>query len=218
MDERIRLVTDADDGPSDGLNKGLSLSTGDVLGCLNSDDYYRPHIFEEIVRVFVKNPSVDCIYSHGTILKSGKTKFQTSDIFSSTRYFSNRGLVLQQSTFFRNSSLRLFQMNFNVNNKSSWDGEFILELFSKGAKFKRVLGNWGVFRIYPASITGSERFKAQIRQDHFRMLSAYTSTNISSMLARRLLLALPVYSLLRRIRNYCFFAAWKLLHETGFRA
>lgn len=217
-DQRIRLVSEEDDGPSDGLNKGLNLATGDIIGCLNSDDYYRPQIFEEVVRAFEKYPGADCIYSHGSILKSGRTKFQTSDIFSNARYFSNRGLVLQQSTFFRNRSLKYFQVNFNVRNNSSWDGEFIVDLYSKGAKFKRVLGNWGVFRIYPISITGSERFKDQISKDHYRMLTSNADMQLGSRIIRKFFIRIPVYSLFRRLRNVCYFFIWKVLHAKGSRA
>ncbi len=218
LDPRIRLIFEKDDGPSDGLNKGLRISTGDIIGCLNSDDYYRPQIFDEVIKAFEKYTDFDCIYSHGFILKSGKLKFQSSDIFSNARYFSNRGLVLQQSTFFRSKSLESLQVNFNVQNRSSWDGEFIVELYSKGAKFKRVFGNWGVFRIYPTSITGSKRFMDQISKDHLRILAAYAERDFRSRVVRTLFLKIPVYSVFRRARNAIFFAEWKFFYSLDFRA
>lgn len=213
LDGRIRINFEKDQGPSDGLNKGLSLCSGEIIGCLNSDDYYRHGVFHEVAKAFLKYGEADCVYSHGSIMESGSTRFQTSDLFSISRYFSNRGLVLQQSTFFRKSSLDRMKMSFNIENGSSWDGEFLLDLAAKNANFQRVFGNWGVFRIYPTSITGSQRLKDKSEKDHLRMYKSHAKVDLLSQISRRILLKVPIYSMFRRVRNLIFFWLWSLYHH-----
>lgn len=59
---RIRIFSEKDDGLYDAMNRGIARATGDVIGILNSDDfYYDEHVLEDINRVMDGQP-VDCIY------------------------------------------------------------------------------------------------------------------------------------------------------------
>ena len=62
LDPRISLVFEKDNGPSDGLNKGFKKATGEVVGCLNSDDFYNQGTFSEVASAFTKYVDSDCIY------------------------------------------------------------------------------------------------------------------------------------------------------------
>jgi glycosyltransferase involved in cell wall biosynthesis len=201
LDPRVKLIFEKDKGPADGLNKGLSMASGAIVGCLNSDDFYLPGIFRQVVWEFLSHPDVDCIYSHGLILQNGKLRFQSSDKFDVARYFSNRGLVLQQSTFFRLSTLKFNQISFNPANKTSWDGEFLVDLARSGGKFRRVLGKWGVFRIYDESITGSGKFRGLAELDNKRILKVQESLGFKMSLVGKILLRVRLFSLYRRFRN-----------------
>ncbi|MEY4432681.1 MAG: hypothetical protein RLZZ44_811 [Bacteroidota bacterium] len=211
LDSRISLVFEKDDGPSDGLNKGFRRASGDIIGYLNSDDYYNQGTFTEVVHAFAKYEKVDCIYSHGMIEKSGKQRFQSSDKFSIRRYFSSRGLVIQQSTFFRKAGLIQNSVLFNPKNKTSWDGEFLVDLASVGGEFRKVRGNWGVFRIHDESITGSQRLKNQTQIDHSRILDLQVSKGLKFSILDKLLKQARIYSVYRRIRNHNIFIVWLLI-------
>lgn len=57
-----RIVSEPDKGIYDGMNKGLGLVTGDVVGILNADDMYAaPDILEKIARVF-EDRRIDSCY------------------------------------------------------------------------------------------------------------------------------------------------------------
>jgi glycosyltransferase involved in cell wall biosynthesis len=52
----LRLVSEADRGIYDALNKGLKLSLGQVIGFLNTDDVYAQGAFHRIAAAFSKAP------------------------------------------------------------------------------------------------------------------------------------------------------------------
>lgn len=59
---RIKLVSEKDSGIYDAMNKGIQLSSGQIVGFLNSDDlFYDKNAIENIVKVF-KEENVDSCY------------------------------------------------------------------------------------------------------------------------------------------------------------
>ncbi|HJU84226.1 MAG TPA: glycosyltransferase family 2 protein [Holophagaceae bacterium] len=56
------LVSERDKGIYDGMNKGLSRATGDIIGTLNSDDlYFDDRALDSVVKAFEAN-DVDAVY------------------------------------------------------------------------------------------------------------------------------------------------------------
>lgn len=61
---RMRWVSEPDNGIYDAMNKGIQMASGDVVGVLNSDDYYYDdRVVEDIANTF-KQKEVDCIYGN----------------------------------------------------------------------------------------------------------------------------------------------------------
>ena len=60
--KRLKWISEKDNGIYDAMNKGIQMATGDVVGILNSDDYFTA---DNVVERFIKefdNPSIDAIY------------------------------------------------------------------------------------------------------------------------------------------------------------
>jgi glycosyltransferase involved in cell wall biosynthesis len=55
-------VSESDKGQADAVNKGFARATGDIIGWLNSDDYYLPGAIDSAVDIFEKNPDVGFIF------------------------------------------------------------------------------------------------------------------------------------------------------------
>ncbi len=61
-------VSEKDRGQSHAINKGFDIATGDLLGWLNSDDYYLPGTLFKIAQTYLENRSAGAIYGHGHIV------------------------------------------------------------------------------------------------------------------------------------------------------
>lgn len=80
---RLRFITEPDRGIYDAMNKGLKLATGDVVGFLNSDDYFTTDdVLQSVAHVF-ESKEFDAIYGdvHYVSFK---------DTAKRTRYYSSR--------------------------------------------------------------------------------------------------------------------------------
>ena len=60
------VVSEKDKGIYDAMNKGIALANGEIIGILNSDDYYADDsIIEKVVRLF---EATDCDAVYGNLL------------------------------------------------------------------------------------------------------------------------------------------------------
>ena len=81
---RMRWVSEPDKGMYDAINKGIRMAAGDVVGIINSDDFYhRNDIFRIVNDSFSANPDIQAIY--------GDVRFVNPDNLDKTvRYYSSR--------------------------------------------------------------------------------------------------------------------------------
>lgn len=58
-----KWISEPDNGLYDAMNKGIQMATGDIVGIINSDDFYhRPDAISKVVEGFQKEP-VDCVFA-----------------------------------------------------------------------------------------------------------------------------------------------------------
>lgn len=157
IDERIYRP---DQGPADGLNSGFRLATGDVLGYLNADDLLLPGTLATVARYFRSSGAQDVYYGHGVVVDGDDNVLRKcfSDSFS-LKYVAHRScVVVQPSTFFLAQAYRKTR-GFNVDNRSNWDGELLVDLALAGASFEKVNAFLSGYRLHGDSITGTGRLE-----------------------------------------------------------
>ena len=174
-DARIKYLFEEDLGPADGLNKGFDFASKDLIGFINSDDYYLPGAIEEVVELFKFNRDCAVLIGHGYKLINGKFKIVVSDEFRSKSYAYGRCNFIQQSTFYNRKVLNLLEVKFNLDNRTCWDGEFIFNISISGGIIKTFETFWGVFRIHGESISGSGRMNDLYLADRKRILEQFLS-------------------------------------------
>jgi glycosyltransferase involved in cell wall biosynthesis len=66
--DRVRWVSERDEGQSDALNKGFARVTGDIVGWLNSDDLYRPGALGAVADAFSRHPETEWLHGRTDII------------------------------------------------------------------------------------------------------------------------------------------------------
>jgi glycosyltransferase involved in cell wall biosynthesis len=166
------VVFEPDKGAAEGLNKGFALATGDIFAFLNSDDVLLPGAIRSVAKTFAQNPDCDIVMGNGfTIDAQGKRirRIRAAG-FTLHRYFYGGATWLQQATFFRRDAFAAVG-GFNVNNRSCWDGELLVDMVRQGARIKYLDQDLALFRIHAKSITGSRRHSEMMKGDAERMFT-----------------------------------------------
>jgi glycosyltransferase involved in cell wall biosynthesis len=68
---RLKVVSEPDSGIYDAMNKGIGMATGELIGILNSDDYYEPKAVEYIVND-KRNDKYQILYGFMRSIKDGE--------------------------------------------------------------------------------------------------------------------------------------------------
>ncbi len=55
------FISEPDQGISDAFNKGIRVATGDIIGIINSDDWYENGIFKLVNEMFLQNKEIDVL-------------------------------------------------------------------------------------------------------------------------------------------------------------
>lgn len=80
---RMKWISEPDRGLYDAMNKGIRMATGDVVGILNSDDFFTSNdVLEKVAESFTDN-DVDAVYGDIHFVRS-------DDLNRCVRYYSSR--------------------------------------------------------------------------------------------------------------------------------
>lgn len=133
----IKWISEKDDGIYNAMNKGLSMCTGELIGFLNSDDYYENNILKKVYEDF-KKVDADIIYgSSRLIYTNGNNKIIRAEkpIENITRNTLKKGMgFIHQSCFVKKEvfdSIGQFDEKF----KTAADWDFIIRAFNSNFKF-----------------------------------------------------------------------------------
>ena len=128
-DQLSALVSEPDEGIYDAMNKGIKLAKGDVIGFLNSDDFYlNDKVISKVASEFERDIFLDA--SYGNLIYVDQTN--TSKII---RYFKTgefkQGLFLKgwcpaHPTFFVRRSVYERNGNFDLNYHFASDVELMM--------------------------------------------------------------------------------------------
>ncbi len=85
---RLRWLSEKDNGIYDAMNKGITMATGDVVGILNSDDYFTStNVIEKMAKAF-EDENIDATYGDIHFIRDGQPgkciRYYSSKRFSPT--------------------------------------------------------------------------------------------------------------------------------------
>lgn len=127
----LKWISEPDKGIYDAMNKGILLSNGDIIGILNTDDWYEKNIFMKIADVFNSKPDIGVV--HGDMLKWKDGKVYRKDRYKSyQRYY---GMWVKHPTCFVRKDIYNKYGMFNIKYKMQADYELMLRFKRNGVKF-----------------------------------------------------------------------------------
>ena len=84
FENRLKWISEPDNGIYDAMNKGINIATGDIIGILNSDDFYtQNNIIEKVVECF-NTDDIDAVYGDIHFINAKNPN-------KCTRYYSSKG-------------------------------------------------------------------------------------------------------------------------------
>lgn len=138
---RMRWISEPDKGLYDAINKGFKMATGDVVGIINSDDYFhRDDTFDIIAKAF-EDPTVEAIYADE--LDKPEDKPESEGLVDRGAYFKTWmyriGLMPCHQTFYAKKELFEKYGYYKIDYKITADFELMLRFaYVNKVKFKYV--------------------------------------------------------------------------------
>lgn len=128
-----KWISEPDNGLYDAMNKGIKLASGNVIGILNSDDFYiDKNVISDIVNCFIEN-NVDAVHAElfyveqfntDKIVRHWKTGDYTLRAFLNGWHPAHPTLFLKKNVYEKYGS-------FNLNFRLAADFELMCRLFEK---------------------------------------------------------------------------------------
>ena len=87
----FRIISEKDNGIYDAMNKGIRMASGELIGMINSDDWYEPIAVETAVDAYRENP-YDLFYADINLVRSDGSiivKRYRIDRFPSSRHWNH---------------------------------------------------------------------------------------------------------------------------------
>lgn len=128
-----RIVSEPDGGVYEAMNKGIRLATGDIIGILNSDDFYSgPLVLANVAQIF-RNPNIDSCYGdlvYVDRMNTAKTvRYWKAGRFDERRFYW--GWMPPHPTFFVRRGIYQKYGLFNLSLGSAADYELMLRFLVK---------------------------------------------------------------------------------------
>lgn len=113
--EKVRWLSEPDQGQSDAINKGFRMARGEILAWLNADDLYEPDCLQTVEQFFAKHPEAMWVSSPATIInRDGRSirrfvSWYKTQRLKHYRYSSllTENYISQMGTFFRRQALAI---------------------------------------------------------------------------------------------------------------
>lgn len=128
-----KVISEKDKGIYDAMNKGVQLATGDIIGILNSDDFYTdPSVLEKVAAAF-KDPAVEAVYGDLQYVKQDDVQVVTRTWKSGKfeKRYLYYGWMPPHPTFFVRRYIYDKCGLFNTTLRSAADYELMLRVLLK---------------------------------------------------------------------------------------
>lgn len=139
---RLKWVSEKDQGIYDAMNKGIKMASGDVVGILNSDDYFTSDDILQTVDNAFKSHEIDAIYGDIHFIRDGApdkcVRYYSSRMFSP--FWLRFGFMPAHPSFYCKREVFEKAGLYSLDYKIGADYEMMVRLF-KRHKIKSLYAN-----------------------------------------------------------------------------
>lgn len=168
---RMKWISEKDKGLYDAMSKGIKMATGDVVGILNSDDFFTSkEVLEKIANAFVQDAKLEAVY--GDVHFVNPTNLQKCVRYYSSKIFKRKLMRLgfmpaHPSFYIRKECFDKYGL-YKTDYKIAADFEFLLRVIYKARiKTQYLPIDMVTMRTGGASTSGLESHK-RIMKEHLR--------------------------------------------------
>ncbi|MDO5444439.1 MAG: glycosyltransferase family 2 protein [Eubacteriales bacterium] len=158
----LKIISEPDNGIYDAMNKGIRNSSGDIIGIINSGDWYEPEAIKTAAEAYMEDP-YDLFYADINLVKANGSiivKHSKYDRFPTSRHWNHPTTFVTKKTY---EELGLFRCE-GIHD----DFEFLLR--SRRAEKKIVIKNRTLANFAVGGTSNDKSLKKCVRRckDRYR--------------------------------------------------
>lgn len=139
-------VSERDKGQSDAINKGFDRATGDIIGWLNTDDYYLPNAFNSIIAQFQLNNAYDAVYGDVDFVDKEKRLIKVGLSRIPVKWYILFHCYIHSASFFFKREILDSGVRIDPDLHITMDKDFFANIFYKGYRLKYLNKTLTAFR------------------------------------------------------------------------
>lgn len=168
---RMKWISEPDKGLYDAMNKGIRMATGDIVGILNSDDFFTSNeILQKNANAFLQDTKLDAVYGDVHFVHPGNlnksVRYYSSKVFK--RNLMKLGFMPAHPSFYIRKECFEKYGFYKTDYKIAADFEFLLRvIYKEKIKIQYLPIDMVTMRTGGASTSGLESHK-RIMKEHLR--------------------------------------------------
>lgn len=129
-------VSEKDKGQSDAINKGFNKATGEIIGWLNTDDYYYPGAFDAMLKEFQNNKNIDVVYGDVNFVDKEKKLLKVGLSRVPVKWYILFHCYIHSASFFFKREILDQGIRIDPDLHITMDKDFFANIFFSGYRFK----------------------------------------------------------------------------------
>lgn len=219
----IRVYSETDSGMYEALNRGLEEAKGQIIGFLNSDDFYTGGVFESVSRLFHEKQQIDAVFGKAQVFRiTSDQGLELREIVQPLRKHQLWDLLADapafNAWFFRKEVFERIG-GFDTTLKFAADRDFLIRFYLEDMQYLSLDKVVYCYRSHSDSMTidPEKRNEGKMREEHLQIAEKCLKLNSLSHQHRRDFRKWHTYNSVELVRQLIdmreIIPAWNILRR-----